>query len=440
MEVLFTSLVGGARLRERVLDVVRDAAAIGRSTRVDVHVMTFSFTDETIAGLLAELARARPNVTVRVIADWSQGAEGAGRQVRGLVHLGLPNLMVRYKNDQPYVWDPDTGRIRWSYHASRGLLHHKTLAVFVEGEPRTLVCGSFNWTEKAMNSYENLLVLSAPDPAALDAMMAVELEFEAMWSDGRATLSPEEVRAYYNAILEEYRRDPSCNPTEIVGVGRGVDASMALMQTAPRVSAMAEPGHALIAFSSRSPHQTEAEAGYSADNRARRFALRKPSGKTKQVPLTLTTLALDTIARVGPGDRLLVAMYGLSARVPEYGALLDAARRGARLQVVLDGHVGKSLLVQLATVAHREGLSIRLRAGRRMMHQKYLVHPEAGTVLTGTANLSTDAARRHTEHRIVWRGDPTVTAAFLADFGVIWGRLPSPFRAGGASDGAAVPP
>ena len=438
METLFSGLVGGVRLRARVVEVLRAAAAIGGRDRVDIHIMTFSFTDETIAARLADMARLQPEVTVRLIADWSQGAEGAGRQVRSLAQLGLPNLQVRYKNDQPYVWDPDVGRVRWSYRASRGLLHHKTLAVLVDGEPRVLVTGSFNWTAKAANSYENLVVFADQDAASVAVMAAVEAEFEAMWSDGTVTLSPEEVRTQYLAIVEQYRSQPLCPPADIA-VGRGRDVTLTTM--APAAAPLAPPvaplgraaiegevGGAVIAFSSRSPEQTRAEAGYAAHNRARRFELRKPSGKPKRVPVTLTTVALDTIGRAQPGDRLLVAMYGMSLRVAEYGALLEAARRGVHLLVVVDGQVSRSVIMEMATVAAREGLAIRVRAGARTMHQKYIVHPESDTVLTGTANLSADASTRHSEHRIVWRRDPAVSAAFVADFTGLWGRIPSPFR------------
>ena len=138
------------------------------------------------------------------------------------------------------------------------------------------------------------------------------------------------------------------------------------------------PPHAQIAFSSRTPEQAEATAGYAEANRLRRFEMCKPSGKTKQVPVTLSTLALDTIARAQPGEHLLVAMYVLSVRVPEYGALLAAARRGVRLFIVLDGHAVFGRYRELATTAYaKEKLPIHLRAtGRKTMHQKYIVHPE----------------------------------------------------------------
>lgn len=429
MEALFTSLGGGARLRERVLAVLDDAARIGRRRAVDVHVMTFAFTDAAIAGRLIELARTRPRVTVRIIADWSQGAPGSGRQVGGVAGLDLANLVVRYKKDQPYVWDAGRERIRWSYRASRGLLHHKTLSVVVDGGPHTLVAGSFNWSTRSANGYENLLVLGAGEPAAVPIMTAVEREFAAMWTAGRVTLAPAEVGAHYAAIVEEYRRNPGADPSAIVGRADAVDVPLPASAGGTPPSGGA-PAPALIAFSSRAAHEPEAQAGYAAEHRARRFDLHKPSGKVKRAPLTLTTLALDTISRAQAGDQLLVAMYGLSVRVPEYGALLDAARRGVRLAVILDGHVSAGVLVQLATAAHREGLPIRLRAGSRTMHQKYVVHPESSTVLTGTANLSTDAVRRHTEHRLAWFHDDALTAAFVADFETMWRRLPPPFRRG----------
>ena len=433
VEAFFTSLDGGANVRRQVSATLERAGELARQTPVDLHLMTFAFTDAAVAELVIELAATHPGLTVRVIADWGQGSTGSGRVVRRLAHAGLPNLMVRYKHDQPYVYDPDTDRITWSYAASRGLLHHKTLSVSVAGVPRMLVCGSFNWTGRATRGYENLIVISAGDDPSDEVMAAVEREFAALWADGAATLSPAEAAEHHAAVLAEYRTHPTRSAAEISGIGSGAGAPPLKAAAPLAAGAPAMPagdGAASIAFSSRSPFDATARNGYAAMNRSRRLDLHKPGGAIKSVPLTLTTLALDTIGSAAPGDRLLLAMYGLSARVPEYGAFLDAARRGVRVSVLLDRAVSGPQVVRLGGVTAREGLPIRVRAGNRTMHQKYLVHPESATVLTGTANMSTDASRRHTEHRIRWRGDPALTARFLADFEAIWARLPPRFRRG----------
>ncbi len=428
MEALFTSQVGGEGLRDRILSVIRDAAALAEAHHVDVHIMTFSFTDDDIAAELGKAARSQPNLSIRLIADWHQGAGGYKRKVRSLAALGLPNLEVRYKKDQPYVWDADASRMRWSYDASRGLLHHKTLGVLVDGRPQTLVTGSFNWSTRSAKAYENLIVLTADTPASRRVMTAVEREFEALWSDGAATLSPAEVPVHYAAIMAEFQADAACAAADVVGMDRGADAPLDILRDTDLDDGADDYLEAQIAFSSRTVGQREAGAGYAEANRRMRFEMGKPSGKRKQVPVTLSTLALDTIARAQPDEHLLVAMYALSVRVPEYGELLAAARRGVRVFVVLDGHAGVRTLSRLAEAAYGEQqLPIHLRAtGRKVMHQKYIVHPEGATVLTGTANLSTDASDRHSEHRLLWRGDQRATDAFVSDFEMMWKRLAPP--------------
>jgi hypothetical protein len=430
-EALFSSLDGGAALRRRVLEELVIAGDLARQSPVDLHVMAFALTDGAVADLILELAAARPALSVRVLADWGQGSNGSGRVTPRLARAGLPNLAVRYKHDQPYVYDAGADRIRWSYAASRGLLHHKTLGVAVAGSPRTLVCGSFNWTGRGSRGYENLMVITAGDGPSDRAMAAMEGEFAALWTDGAASLSPSEAAAHHAAVLAEYRADPSRPAAAIVGIGAGDGAALPGALPDPHPKTDPDDGSVTIAFSSRSPSDVLAGNGYATDNRSRRLDLHKPGGAIKSVPLTLTTLALDTITRATPGDRLLVAMYGLSARVPEYGAMLDAARRGVRVLILLDRAVSEQQVARLGGVAARERLPIRVRSGVRTMHEKYVVHPESGTVLTGTANMSTDASGRHTEHRVRWRGESWLTARFLADFETIWGRLASPFAPAG---------
>jgi phosphatidylserine/phosphatidylglycerophosphate/cardiolipin synthase-like enzyme len=427
MEVLFSSLAGGTALHRRVLRVLDDALATGQSRRIDIHIMTFSFTDETIASALRQVAASHPNITIRIIADWRQGAPAAGHRVRDLERAGLSNLGVRYTHDQPYRWDVHRARLRWSYQSSRGLLHHKTLSVLIDGEPWQLACGSFNWTSKARESYENLLIVGAKTREERELMRAVEREFEAMWCDGRITLSGEEARAHYLKILDEFRNNPTMSSMAVTGISAGRDVVLGVLRSTgesdANQSVSVSPEHTLhIAFSSRGSFSAGGTRGHSPHNANRRFALHKPSGKVKDVPLTLSTLALDVIARARTGETLKVAMYALSARVPEYGALLDAARRGVHLQVLLDAAIGVTIHPQLAGAAQREHLPIEARFANRTMHQKYIVHPELLSVLTGTTNLSTDSSLRHSEQRLLIRDNAALVDSFLNDFNTMWAR------------------
>jgi phosphatidylserine/phosphatidylglycerophosphate/cardiolipin synthase-like enzyme len=422
IEALFSSTSGGKALRQRILALIGDACGQAVRHVVDVNIMTFSFTDPTIADALAAAAQ-RPGLTIRLIADWTQRAADGHQQVGRLDKLCLPGLQVRYKKDQPYVWDPTDARMRWSYRASQGMLHHKTLSVIVDGEPWRLACGSANWTDTAVESYENLLVLSDATSASRKLMSRVELEFEALWSDGTASLSAADAQTHYEALTQ----------TEaIVGLSRGHAETLRLMSShhySPLACAPPDDGggadraHIEIAFSARRPDDTRSRAGYSELNSCRLVTLTGPTGRTKIVPLTLTSLALDVIFRASPGQTLLVAMYGLSTRVPEYGALLHMARQGVRLQILLDGKVARGTAEALTRVCASERLPIHVRHGCRTMHQKYVVNVGSADVLTGTANMSTDASARHSEHRLRVLGHRGLADQFAADFETIWNRV-----------------
>ena len=432
MEALFTSLAGGDALRKRVLETIGEAASLsGVTGKVDLHVMTFAFTDEEIAGALAQAAARHPAMVIRILADWSQRNQVRGQQVGRLAALHLPNLRVRYKHEQPYVWDAAAEKLHWSYRASRGLLHHKTLAVIVNGRPWRLICGSFNWTGAASRSYEHVLIIDDEAADSTELMRRMELEFEALWCDGRATLSPQEAHLHYRAIIDEYRRNPAISPAEVVGFAQGEGEQLNVLECDGGTPATeggsrsrpADTPHIEIAFHSRLPTEPRGARGHAVSNRTRRFLLYTPSTSRKPAPLTMTNLALDTIFRAAPGHTLKMAMYGLSTRVPEYGALLEAARRGVRIFLLLDGTVGVTVSARFAAVSRAERLPVEVRVAARMMHQKYIVSPECATVLTGTANMSRDASLRHLEHRIRVMGDIRLAAQFCADFDTIWARL-----------------
>lgn len=434
MEALFTSLQGGDAVRQRILDLVAEVSVLAASNRVDLHIMTFAFTDETVADALVWAATQRPSLAIRLLADWSQRIRARGQQVGRLAGLHLPNLRVRYSLDQPYVWDNIAGHMRWSYHASRGLLHHKTLGVLVDGRPWKLACGSFNWTAIATKSYENLLVLTADDVGSLKLMTRVELEFEALWSDGRATISPHEAHLHYRAILDTYRADPTISPSR-VALRDGAGEPLQVLEPArdqlkhqksidSRANANGvKDTNVAIAFSSRPSGESRGKSGCARCNQEQRMTLRTPNGRLRLVPVTITNIALDTIFQARPGDVLQIAMYGLSPRVPEYGALLEAARRGVRLQILLNRRCGRDTAIRLKSFQNEQGLPIEVRTAGRMMHQKYMIHCETATVLTGTANMSTDASSRHWEHRIRISGCAELAAQYTADFQEIWSRL-----------------
>jgi phosphatidylserine/phosphatidylglycerophosphate/cardiolipin synthase-like enzyme len=436
IEAFFSSVVGGDALRARVIGLIADASSKAGEHAVDVNVMTFAFTDSTIADALA-VAAQHPRLSIRLIADWTQRADDGRQQVGRLAELGLPNLRVRYKKDQPYIWDASDGRMRWSYHASLGMLHHKTLSVVVDGEPSWLVCGSCNWSAKAADSYENLLVVTDSTAGCRELMSRMEDEFAALWSDGTASLAPDDAQAHYEAVAETYRQQAMAAPAPKNGVDSGPVASgpagtpgaLSLRHDTRSGSASNKGGiepispDILISFSARRPHEEQSNAGYAESNRRRRITLCTPGGRAKRVPLTITTLALDVIYRARPGETLLIAMYGLSTRVPEYGALLNAARRGVCLRILLDRKVGKKAAESLSQVRQREQLPIQVKSGHRMMHEKYIVNVDTGTVLTGTANMSTDASGRHSEHRIRVLGNSALADQFATDFETIWSRV-----------------
>jgi phosphatidylserine/phosphatidylglycerophosphate/cardiolipin synthase-like enzyme len=438
MRPLFTSLHGGGALRQSLLDLVEEVSSIPAAQRVDLHIMTFAFTDEAIAEALLLAADRRPSLTIRLLADWSQRNRVRGQQAGRLAALRLPNLRVRYSLDQPYVWDAEAGHMRWSYHDSRGLLHHKTLTLLVDGRPWKLACGSFNWTATAARSYENLLVMAADDAGSRALISRMEYEFEALWSDGRSTCSPEESDRHYQAILACYRRDPRIPPSQVPGLEEGAgDQLDALEPDCLGLREVREPwmgeknvtslsdANVAIAFSFHRWSRSPVRAGCAVVNQEQRMTLATPAGNLRLVPVTITHLALDTIFQTKPGDTIQLAMYGLSPRVPEYGALLDAARRGVRLQILLDRVAGGDAAIRLSTARDAHGLPIEVRTAGRMMHQKYLIHRETGTVVTGTANMSTDASTRHWEHRIRIGGCPRIAAQYSADFDEIWSRLAS---------------
>jgi phosphatidylserine/phosphatidylglycerophosphate/cardiolipin synthase-like enzyme len=279
--------------------------------------------------------------------------------------------------------------------------------------------GSYNWSGRGLKAYENFLVLCRNDDGTiLDAFAA---EFEALWSDHRLTASLMRARSIFQRLHQDAAkghdmRDPA-RLADMLGIVGGLPKRDKL---SPRVTAQ---GDNLVAFSGNRPLGVDKSGGHAPINDRRQLDLLRPSGVRRPAPLTLNTLALEAIRGVPDGAHLNLAFYALSPRVPEFAAVLDAARRGCRVKVLLDGTIGGAIAKSIRGFAEREALPIEMRATRRRMHQKYLLCPEANMVLTGTANMTEDATLRHSDHRILFRNAPTLTQTFSADFNEIWWRL-----------------
>ncbi len=414
MKTLFTSRHGGAALPATILDLIARARVCAEAgAKVELEVMCFAFTDRQIFTALLALCRDLPGVSLRIIADWSQSARGTPTVLDDFAQEGLRNLFIKFKLDAPYVQDGE-GRLRYSYGASWGMLHHKTLLIRVDGEPILMALGSYNWTMRGQQAYENLIVTD--DPAMLVPFSA---EFAGLWADHRLTATTDRARHIMARLKDEAAagrdlRDPAVL-TDVLGVAREAGAAVPPRRLAD--------GDVIIAFSgSTAPDYTPA-AGHALINDRRALNLLRPAGTRRPAPLTLNTLALEAIRSVPSGARLLVAMYALSPRVPEFGALIDAARRGVQVACVLDGTIGAKTAKGISGFALREGMPLAVQTTSRRMHQKYLCCPDTGMVLTGTANMTEDATARHSDHRILWRNDPALATAFAADFDTISARL-----------------
>ncbi|MCG8341503.1 MAG: phospholipase D-like domain-containing protein [Chlorobiales bacterium] len=224
---------------------------------------------------------------------------------------------------------------------------------------------------------------------------------------------------HYQAIQETFINNPDVEPSTI----RGIVPAEGGQLPSDYVSAIDIRDFDIhdtccIAFSSRRYMDEKASNGYAEANR-RQIVVKHGH----QRPLTITQISLLAINEAEEGDQLYIAMHGLSPRVPEFSAIIEAARRGVRCQLILDGKTSVISAVRLEEIAESENLPIEISVTGRFMHQKYIIIPNKSIVVTGTANMSTDASLRHTEHRMLFRNDAKLTALFMEDFAEIKKRL-----------------
>ena len=417
-KAIFSSVDGRQSHRAAILNELRLTAEVAQSCDVELQIMCFAFTDLQIAHAISDLARTSPAIRINIIADWSQGAPNSPSVVHELAARSPDQINLRFKLDLPYVFDADTGRAKWNYVASHGMLHHKTLCVLVDGKPTRLLIGSYNWSSRGAQAYENSMVISA-SPANDALVESFVQEFNGLWNDNAATAATRDVTKIAQAAKDVLR-----DGGDMHTIG-DLESILGDRISDPIVARdnWLENGAIVPAFSGRYLTQRKSHYGFGAKNSARKINLLRPSGKRKLAPVTLNTVALEAIRAVKDGDPLLVAMYAISPRVPEYAAILDAARRGCQVRILLDGKIGNHLAQRMGEFTSQHGLAIQIRTTNRRMHQKYLIAPGQDTIVTGTANMTEDSADRHAEHRILFRNEPTLCGQFTQDFETIWARL-----------------
>ena len=103
-------------------------------------------------------------------------------------------------------------------------------------------------------------------------------------------------------------------------------------------------------------------------------------------------------------------------------ALVDAHRRGVRVEVLADDRQDRQLEGSVLADLVRNGVTVWLDPKQSSAHNKVMII-DAGTpgavLVTGSYNFTYSAQRRNAENVLVMRGNPGLAAAFVAN----WQRL-----------------
>jgi len=422
----FTSVSNKFDLRNKILEELDRVSQFAIDGPVEIRIFAFSFSDEDIFNKIISLVTVYANVTVKVVADWGLISDNGDQKVKQLATKEIDNLLVKYKLDQPYVWNEKKGKLEWSYHQSIGFLHHKMLSVNCNEIHKVLIVGSYNWTKKANANFENILVFyQSNEENACEARVFDEFnnEFEALWQSQVLTVDYHTAQAYYSRYFEQAKEGYDINSWDVFALRmKETEVADDSEAFAPSLNSLDwnYSSDCIVAFSSHGFPGNKAYRGFSRLNNSRRLLMMKRSGIEKSVPLTISTLTLDTLFRVKKGSTVRIAMYALSQRIPEFGILLEMSKAGIRIKMILDaticGKVYKRLLEQLG---QNPKCLMEIRLSNRTMHQKYIIDTARGVVLTGTANLTTDSLFRHCEHRIRIE-NKALAEQFRTDFEMLW--------------------
>ncbi len=172
-------------------------------------------------------------------------------------------------------------------------------------------------------------------------------------------------------------------------------------------------------FNSRPFGAPQGGTGYGSSG-TRTTAAMGSNGQISQVAANVTVGATDLFNRAKAGQPIDVAMYGMSVGAPEYNALVEAAKRGAVVRVVLNDDFTASTVAALKALK-TQGLPIEVRVqSAKTMHEKFGVVGD--DVFFGSANFSSSSSTKHSENRFTIKNEASTAAAFQGRFEEIWNK------------------
>ncbi len=172
-------------------------------------------------------------------------------------------------------------------------------------------------------------------------------------------------------------------------------------------------------FNSRPFGQTVGGTGYGPSG-GKTVAAMGDDGEVTNKAANVSVAATDLFNRAQPGQKISIAMYGMSNGAPEVKALVAAARRGVEVKIVVNDDYNDPV-VKLVKDLKAQGFDIDLRVqSAKTMHEKFGVVGD--DVFYGSANFSESSSTKHSEDRFSIKNDLETSQAFQERFDALWNK------------------
>lgn len=143
-------------------------------------------------------------------------------------------------------------------------------------------------------------------------------------------------------------------------------------------------------------------------------------GVVSNVKASVTVAATDLFNKAKPGQSIAVGMYGMSGTAPEAKALIEAAKRGVNVRIVInDDFSASTVAVFKALKAQGFPIDIRVQSAKTM-HEKFGVVGD--DAFSGSANFSESSSTKHSEDRFAVKNHPEIAAQFQSQFELLWAK------------------